>query len=144
MILQQLFFMSEKRNDHEKFTILKRKIIHSSLSPLYIQKVAMKFIYVVEDTQMLIHANNEKKIKDRFLGAHRPVIPKTSDYIVCEFSKCILATKHSKIQNKVMDMLTPPDRLIPYIMCLTIRVRSEAYSSLSPDPASNVSTLSCL
>jgi hypothetical protein len=58
IILQQLLFISEERNDHENVTILKREILHSSLSPLHIQKVVTKFIYVVEDVQLIIH---EKK-----------------------------------------------------------------------------------
>jgi hypothetical protein len=65
IILQKSFFISEERNDLENFPNLKREIIHSSLSPLYIQKLAMKFIYVVEDTQMMIHAKNKKKLNDR-------------------------------------------------------------------------------
>jgi hypothetical protein len=73
--LQKVIFINEERNDHEKFTNLKREIIQSSLSPLYIQKVAMKFIYVVEDTQMMIHAKNLKKntLNDRLFGVHCPV-----------------------------------------------------------------------
>jgi ABC-type antimicrobial peptide transport system permease subunit len=59
--LQQLFSIIKKRNGHENFTILKREIIHNSLSPLYVQKVAIKFLYVVEDTQMMIEAKNEEK-----------------------------------------------------------------------------------
>jgi hypothetical protein len=54
IILQQFFFISEKRNDHENFIILKREIIHSSLSPLYVQKVAMKFILFCRG-----HANDD-------------------------------------------------------------------------------------
>jgi hypothetical protein len=59
--LQQLFFISEERNYHENLTILKREIIHSSLSPLYTQKVAMQFVYVVEDIQITMEKIKEIK-----------------------------------------------------------------------------------
>jgi hypothetical protein len=79
IILYQLFFISEERNSHENCTILKKEKIHSSLSPLYIQKVVMKFKYVVEGTQIMTHAKyNQKKKKKKMtglFGALRPVIP---------------------------------------------------------------------
>jgi hypothetical protein len=57
-----------KKNYHENFTILKREIIHSSLSPLYVQKVAMKFILYCRGHPNDDSCKKQEKLNDRFFG----------------------------------------------------------------------------